>query len=141
VGGRTREEETVSSAFSVVFEGRPVPWARAASGKHGKRFTPTKQLEHRRALAKTMQLAPGRRSFSGPVGIRVDFDYDQNITEIQFWELKDSKAWDKASRKGGGKHQRPDLDNLVKQVMESAELAGIVKDDVQFVRIDAEKSG
>ena len=127
------------SAMEIEYEGRPVPWARPARGRRGGK-TPEKQLFHRRALAKAMQFAKDRCAFDGPVSIRVVFCYRSNRTTIRI-EDASSTLYGKASTKGFGKDQRPDVDNLLKQVMEAAELAGIVKDDVQFVKVEAVKVG
>lgn len=126
--------------FELVFEGRPVGWDRTARGKCGQQFTRPKQRLHRRALAKAMSLAKGRLAFDGPVSVKVLFDYRRNETLIQFRDCP-TVLYEPAHVKGGGTSARADLDNLVKQVMEAAEDAGIVGDDVQFVRIEAEKVG
>lgn len=127
------------SAFELVFAGRPVPWARPARGKHGGK-TPAKQLFHRRALAKAMQFAEGRRAFEGPVRLTVLFNYRLNETTIRI-EGCSAVIYEPSNLKGGGKAARADVDNLLKQVMEAAELAGIVADDVQFVNVTGEKVG
>ena len=124
------------SAFELTFPGRPVPWARVARGKGGKGITPAKQLLHRRALAKAMQFAEGRHAFVGPVQLAVTFDYTRNETRIRIAGVGPPARYDKAYRKGVA-----DADNCIKQVMEAAELAGIVADDVQFVSVTAEKVG
>ena len=124
--------------IELVFEGRPVPWARPARGKRGGK-TPAKQLEHRRALAKALQFSEGVRAIEGPATLKVHFDYESSETRIQIAEA--AGDYRGAETKGFGLANRADVDNLVKQVMEAAELAGLVKDDVQFVSIDALKIG
>jgi len=128
------------SAFELVFKGRPVPWDRTGIGKDGKPHNRPKPLLHRRELAKAMRFAEGCRAFSGPVKLTVLFNYRWNETMIRIEECTDI-LYGPAHLKGGGRSARADVDNLLKQVMEAAQLAGIVADDVQFVIANAEKVG
>lgn len=128
------------SAFDLVFDGKPVAWDRTAKGRHGKQFTRPRQMFHRRMLSKAMQFAEGRRAFEGPVKLSVVFNYRRNETTIRIEECP-LALYDRAHVKGGGKTARADIDNLVKQVMEAAQDAGILADDVQVVAIHAEKVG
>lgn len=128
------------SSFDLVFEGRPVAWDRTGIGRDGKFHNRPKPLLHRRELAKAMRFAEGRGAFEGPVSLIVMFDYRTNTTTIRFEDVP-AVFFEPAHLKGGGKSARADLDNLVKQVMEAAELAGILANDVQVVSITAEKVG
>lgn len=125
--------------MSVVFAGRPVAWDRPARGRRGKGKTREKQLHHRQALAKAIQFAPDARAFEGPVELELVFDYVMNQTCITIREAPEiyGRAW----KKGFGRYMRPDIDNLTKQVMEAAQDAGVVKDDVQFVSTTTVKIG
>ena len=127
-------------AFELVFEGRPVAWDRTGIGRDGRLHNRPKPLLHRRELAKAMRFAEGRRAFEGPVKLTVLFNYRRNETTIR---VEDCSVilYEPSHLKGGGKSARADVDNLVKQVMEAAEFAGIVADDVQFVSVTAEKVG
>jgi Holliday junction resolvase RusA-like endonuclease len=81
-------------------------------------------------------------AFEGPVALQVFFDYQKLETRIVIMSVKyRPHEYEPAAKKGSGARARPDLDNLVKQVMEAAELAGIVSNDVQFVSVYAEKLG
>ena len=114
----------------IEYEGRPVPWARTnmLGSRH---VTPKKQRLHRRQLAKAMRQAAGKTVLEGPVSLFVKFDYERNVTQIQVWELQGFSARTKA----------PDIDNLVKQVMEALEDAGVVANDQQVAHVEAEKIG
>ena len=124
----------MTKRMEVLYEGRPVAWARPAAGK-----TPKKQREHRAALAKALMFAPDATAFEGPVEVELVFDYVTNRTLIVFTEA-DESIYGRAWKKTDG-FVRPDIDNLEKQVLEAAQDAGIVADDVQFVKVTKVKIG
>lgn len=103
----------------IVVPGKPVPWARAF--RNGARsYTPPAQVAAARAMAWAAKAA-GAQMIAGPVALEVSFSY--------------------LPPKGGaaGWHPgRPDLDNLVKLVLDA--LTGVCwADDAQVVRIMAFK--
>jgi Holliday junction resolvase RusA-like endonuclease len=118
--------------MELIFGGRPVPWARVARGRTGKGFTPSRQRLHGAALSRALALAPDRQKFEGPVRLEVTFDYAKNETRIGIETLAPGRFW-RTEKRGG------DLDNLVKQVMEALQAAGIVEDDAQVALIIADK--
>lgn len=130
-----KERGRTTKRMEVVYEGRPVAWERAAKGK-----TTESQREARRALRNALMYAPGAVAFEGPVEVDIVFDYVTNQTYIVFSEA-DETIYGRAWKKGVGKFMRPDIDNLEKHVLEVAQEAGIVKDDVQFVKVTKVKIG
>jgi len=127
----------------LIWGGRPIPWARTARGRYGQQHTPVRQLEHRLALAEALRLTAGKGEIEGPARLELVCDYQRNETRILIRPFKaPSEAIIRASRPGGGgTSRRADIDNLEKQVMEAAELAGIVANDCQFVYGEVLKVG
>lgn len=117
--------------ISLTFPGRPVPWARVKRGRGGKAYTPAKQLKHRRDLAMMLKASAGDTKLTGPVCLRVRFDYARNETVIEITP----------GIKGMHRDKRADVDNCAKAVMEAIELSGIVEDDAQIAYLEAEKIG
>ena len=115
----------------LTLPGRPVSWARARQGK-GQFYTPPKQAGHKKLLADTIAIEMRKKKikpFDGPVELTVDFDYGNDETHIMFVEPKRSDY----------KLSRPDLDNLIKQVLDAAQDSGVVADDAQIVLVKAVK--
>lgn len=119
----------------VVFDGRPLRWARVARGAGGRGYTPARQREHRRALAKAIQFSPGAREITGPARLEVLFDYVHSTTILT---ISDAEFGRGTARGADGKNLA-DIDNLVKQVMEAAQDSGVVGNDCQFVELVAKK--
>ena len=122
------EPQTVT----VRVPGRPMPWARP-TGIHWRR-NPTRQLLNRRELTKAIQFAAieqGAAPFSGPVSLSVEFDFNESVTTITMTEVASEDY----------RTKRPDVDNLLKQVLEAIEGAGLVTDDAQIARVQAVKLG
>jgi Holliday junction resolvase RusA-like endonuclease len=118
--------------FELTLPGRPVPWARARQSKWGGFFTPLRQAAHRETLANIISLKMREKrlkQFKGSVGLYVEFDYATPETRLTFFEINENEY-----RTG-----RPDVDNLIKQILESAQDAGLVKDDAQIALVDAQK--
>lgn len=114
--------------MNLVFDGRPVPWARVKRGKHGNAYTPPKQDRHRQDLALMLKKAAQGKKWKGPVALNIIFDYLAETTEITLTESYYRT-----------KPTRPDLDNLVKQVLEAIEDSGVIEDDKQVVFVSAKK--
>lgn len=134
--------------IDITFPGRPVPWARAMARKDkrpirtkdgklksGAFFTHTRQEKHREALAwlikKEMQ-EQGIKQWSGPVALECNFDYRRNCTHIKVWPIREGAT--------KFKDTRADVDNLVKEIAESIEDSGLVKDDAQIAILWARKT-
>jgi len=107
-------------AFRV--EGRPVPWSRAKV--NGKRFfNNPKQAAHQQHVAILAKLAAGGVFFLGPVRLSCKF---------VFARPRSNKS------KGPFMAQRPDGDNLLKQISDALNTV-LWKDDAQVVKIESEK--
>jgi Holliday junction resolvase RusA-like endonuclease len=118
--------------LEIVLPGRPVPWARARKSKWGGFFTPRRQQVHRDSLASVIALKMkevGIDQLEGPVGLIAEFDYRTPETRIQIFELY----------RHGYKDSRADLDNLIKQIAECSQDAGLLKDDAQIAWLEASK--
>jgi Holliday junction resolvase RusA-like endonuclease len=120
--------------LELTIPGRPVPWARAArSNKAGHSYTPAKQKAHRKAVAfelKAEAEASEVGEFKGPVYLQVLFVYGEDpgtwlrLTEIDtMMNLESVMPFDLGEVFHVG---RPDLDNLVKQIMEATEDSGVL---------------
>jgi Holliday junction resolvase RusA-like endonuclease len=122
-GGRKAEHMTSSSAtgdrFKFVVPGDCVPWARAAGGKTGHRFTPAKQARYMAALKLICQAAmKGAPPLEGPVSLEIMAHY----------------AWPKKRQPGAWRGSRPDLDNIMKLVGDA--LNGVAWiDDAQIAAV------
>lgn len=114
--------------IELVLEGRPVPWARART-RRGVHYTPARQREHRNDLALMLRAAAKGRRFEGAVSLAVEFDYGKNETRIRITEAA-GEGW---------MISRPDVDNCLKQISETIEDAGLVRDDAQIVEVIARK--
>jgi Holliday junction resolvase RusA-like endonuclease len=110
-----------------------VPWARARRSKWGGFFTPEKQQDHRDNLARLIQKKMLEQNicepFEGPIGLYAEFDYAKPETRLTFFEMNEH-----CYRSG-----RPDIDNCIKQIAESAQDSGLVKDDAQIALVEAKK--
>lgn len=115
--------------IELVFEGRPVPWARVKRDRRGRVYTPRGQRQHRLDLALMLKAVSNGERFTGPVSLSVEFDYGKDETRIRISEAKGD----------GWKASRADVDNLQKQIFEAMEAAGIVDDDAQIVEVIARK--
>lgn len=115
----------MSDVVELAYPGRPQPWHRARKGDKTPRAL--RAMEHRANLALAIGIAAKGLSFDGPVGVEVDFDYQENETRIRITPKVD------------GKTTRADVDNLSKQVLEALELAGVVLDDAQVSELHALK--
>ena len=110
------------NSLSFTIPGRPVPWARAGS-KGGHRYTPAKQKEHAAlVLREALKHADSLPTFTRPVWVRVWFTFlpSKKPKFNQFHGVK------------------PDLDNLVKQILDALN-GRIIADDCLVTRIDAAK--
>lgn len=117
--------------ITLVFDTRPVPWSRTATGKSGQKYTPNVQRAYMYDLAMMLKVVAKGETFEGAVKAQLRFDYKRNQTLIQ---LSD------ASHREDLKITRADCDNLVKMVLESVQKSGIVKDDAQIAILEAEKT-
>jgi Holliday junction resolvase RusA-like endonuclease len=128
------EKEDIKVLISLTLPGRPVPWARARKSKRGGFFTPPKQAGHRDALAMILRMeakAQGIEKFDGPVLLDLVFDYAQKETRIEIHDL--------GSVDGIYRITRPDIDNLLKQIMEAIEDSGLLADDAQVAVVRTRK--
>jgi Holliday junction resolvase RusA-like endonuclease len=116
------------TGVSLNYEGTPVAWARVKRNAKGQAYTPAKQKAHRTGLAWAIKAAAGRKKFAGPVAVNVWFDYQNKLTSITITEAIEA-----------GKTTRPDVDNLLKQLLEAIEESGVIEDDAQVVFITARK--
>lgn len=109
----------------LVIPGRPVPWARAGT-KGSRRFIPEKQQAHKDWVhLEAVALMRARRWAKVTAPVRVDVEF--------VYRTPKRGAVDGQLRTG-----RPDLDNLIKQILDS--LNGAVwADDAQVVEIAARK--
>jgi Holliday junction resolvase RusA-like endonuclease len=112
----------------VSYEGGPVAWARVKRNAKGQAYTPAKQKAHRTGLAWAIKAAAGKKKFAGSVAVNVQFDYENKLTSITITEAVEA-----------GKTTRPDVDNLLKQVLEAIEESGVIEDDAQVVFVTARK--
>ena len=114
------------NSLSFTIPGRPVPWARAGRSKSGHSFTPKKQEDHAelvRAAAFSAEpgLAMRGQALVGPLSLILSFcfEFPKKRTKTEMTS-------------------RPDLDNLVKQILDA--LNGFAfADDAQIVHVNASK--
>lgn len=123
-------QEDEREVVTIRIDGEPVPWARPVPIKrHGKRcaVTAQKQARHKSALMFYI-----RKAWSGRLMIARD---NPASLEVTFSYLQPEK---KKAREH--KTTRPDLDNLLKQVLDAMQGERMcVKDDAQFNEIIARK--
>ena len=112
-----------------TIDGPPVPWARARLTKNRIFFTPSAQRAHELLVAATARACMARHTgFGGfrkgePVGVQIRFVFQSS----------------KAHPAGTGHTQRPDIDNLVKLVLDGLNNSGIWHDDAQVCWVEASK--
>lgn len=112
-------------ALTFTVKGTPVPWARARQRGRA-HFTDPKVKRAQHAIAAAARAA-GAEVLEGPVSVVLAFDYDANETRVI------------VDRMFGGKATRPDVDNLIKNVLDA--LNGVCwKDDGQVTWICACKA-
>jgi len=137
--------------LELIIPGRPVPWARAKVTKSvpGRRvgfYTPKKQHEHRKSVTceiKAEAAASEIGKFHGPVYLQVLFVYGKEpgtwlrLTEIDSMENYEWLPSDLGDEYHAG---RPDIDNLIKQLMEAIEDSGVLDgEDGQISMVMAAK--
>lgn len=111
-------------ALTFTVKGTPVPWARARQRGRA-HFTDPKVKRAQHAIAAAARAA-GAEVIEGPVSVVLAFDYDANETRVI------------VDRMFGGKATRPDVDNLIKNVLDA--MNGICfADDGQVAHIIAVK--
>ncbi len=115
----------------LTFPGRPVPWARVKRGRNGHAYTPPKQAEHRERLAWAIKEAAEGQELRGPVCVDAVFDYGKKETRLKIYGRgeKDTHYRDKI----------PDVDNLLKAVLDALQDSGVVENDKQVAYVRAEK--
>lgn len=111
-------------ALTFTIPGTPVPWAR--SRQRGRaHFTDPKVRRAQQAIAAAARAA-GAEVIEGPVSVWMTFDYDADETKVG------------VRSEGTGKATRPDVDNLIKNVLDA--LNGVCwHDDGQVAGISAVK--
>ncbi len=132
--------------LELTIPGKPVPWARP--GKAGKRhYTPKKQDDHRAAVAWQLKMeakAAEVGKFIGPVYLQVVFVHGKEpgtwlrLTDIDtMGNLESVMPFELGDEFHTG---RPDIDNLVKQLMEAIGDSGVLSgEDGQISMVNAAK--
>ena len=117
--------------INFTFPGRPVPWARVKRGRNGHAYTPPKQKAHREELAWAIKEAAAGEELKGPVCVDVTFDYGHKHTNIKIYSRGEKDEYYRT--------KIPDVDNLLKQLLEAIEDSGVVGNDSQVASVRAEK--
>lgn len=107
---------------SFTVHGRPVPLERARHGRNGNIYTPTRSVDYQQLIWMS----------AVAVGIRQNHFGDAPLSLFITAALRPPQK-----PTPGRKAWPPDLDNIVKQVMDG--LRPAYRDDCQIVRITAEK--
>lgn len=125
------------NTIKVFIPGEPSAKERPRSGKGGRIYTPAKTRKAEQALRQkwidaNMEQYGSVHTFNEPVRIKIRFHYEP---------LKGFKKWEMRLIRHGTmipKYTRPDVDNLVKLVLDA--LNGVAyKDDYLVTRIIGEK--
>lgn len=114
---------------SCIVPGKPVGKARPRLGRGGRVYTPTKTTDAERAIANAWRVQIGRKH-DGPVhlSLAISFAVPSSISKAERARRLDA-AWHT---------QKPDIDNVVKLVLDA--LNGVAyDDDTQVVSISTTK--
>jgi Holliday junction resolvase RusA-like endonuclease len=113
---------------TIVLLGQPVPWARAGS-KGGHRFTPAKQRNNAATLRlKAIEAMQDMGSPDGS-GLRPLFHIPVRVEILAEFQIPASWSKKKQLTMLGQPHgQKPDLDNIVKQVKDACKSV-VYRDD------------
>lgn len=139
--------------LELTIPGRPVPWARMQISKNRSKtgkpimFTAKKQEAHRKVVEgflKDVAYHEGIQKFEGPCYLQLLFVYGkQPETWVRLYEidslenLEPSMPYERGEEFRAG---RPDIDNLIKQLMEAIEDSGVlVGEDGQISMVMAAK--
>lgn len=118
----------MTAPLAFIVSGKPVPKQRPRMTRYGAVYTPIQTTRYERLVAQSARAA-GARPAAGPVAVEM---------EIRF---PIPKSWPKRRREAadGQPHtQRPDLDNLVKSVLDG--LNGVAfSDDAQVHSVKTRK--
>ena len=116
-----------TDVFTIVAPGEPVAMGRPRFSRNGHTYTPEKSRMAVRTLAALLRLSGGKKRF--PVGaVSLQIRFVMGIPKSQ-----------QARIDGTPCTKRPDTDNLVKLVCDSATEAGVWSDDSQVTSIAASK--
>lgn len=114
-------------ALTFTVPGKPVAWQRAR--RNGRVYYTAPEVTEAKRKIVLAAKAAGAVPLEGPVLVDLIFDYNTEKTHVAV-----------RSADSDGKDTRPDLDNLVKLVMDA--LNGVAwRDDGQVSEIDAWKVG
>jgi len=133
--------------LELTIPGRPVPWARARRARSGQSFTPEKQAGHRKDVAFELRVEVKASEFGtlrGPLYLQALFVYGKEPgTWLRLVEMEETANLDLIMPFDLGEEfhvGRPDLDNLVKQIMEAIEDSGLLTgEDSQISMVTAAK--
>ncbi len=133
--------------LELEIPGRPVPWARARQRRHGGMFTADKQALHQREVAGMLAckaLEDDVKMFAGPCFLQALFVYSKEPrTWLRLSQMDTMENLEPLIPYEVGEEYRtgrPDIDNLVKQVMEAIEDSGILAgEDSQIAIVTAAK--
>lgn len=134
--------------LELEIPGRPVPWARARVRRHGGMFTASAQYQHRLLIAGLIQCEmrdEGLAPFSGPCFLQALFIYGKKPgTWLRLSQMDTMENLEPLIPYEVGEEYRtgrPDIDNLVKQLMEAIEDSGILAgEDSQIAMVTAAKA-
>lgn len=122
--------------FKVIrIPGTPVAKARPRVTKAGKAYTPKKTRDWEKMAAQAIALTWGATP-------PVDRPVNVTLTAVYPRPKRRPPNVDPETWKSGGRvwrPSRPDLDNIIKAVLDAAQLAGVIKDDSLVVEIAARK--
>lgn len=114
--------------MEFVVHGKPVPKQRPRMTRYGAVYTPAETIRFEKLVAKSA-ISAGARPVSGPVSVELEtvFPIPKSWTKAR-----------KAAAEGQPHTQRPDLDNLVKSVLDG--LNGVAfADDSQVHSVASRK--
>lgn len=120
--------------LELTIPGRPVPWARPRISKHGGMFTAKKQKDYGKDLAgmiSNRMYVEGLKKFDGPVYLQVLFVYGKEPgTWMRLVSMESMQNHELIMPFELGEEfctARPNLDNLLKILMDSIEASGALE--------------
>jgi Holliday junction resolvase RusA-like endonuclease len=113
----------MSAVYRLFVQGRPAAQPRARKGKHGNIYNPDTADAWKEAVQANVLAAGRKAAILGPVSLTVVF----------FFYAPEKR------RREPPHAAKPDIDNLVKPVMDALKGAGVYKDDCQVCAVYARK--
>ncbi len=109
-----------NGVFEHSFPVLPMACPRPRFTKFGRPYMPKKYMDWKKNLAKMMESLP-IDGLDGPIKITLEFHF-----------FSENKPW-------GIHQQKPDVDNLIKAVLDSAQDSGLILDDDHVYSVTASK--